>query len=450
MSTFGTRVRELRQAKGLSQQALAGDGISPGYVSLIESGKRTPSPAAVARLAERLGVSVNDLVAQPAQEPSPAVSQAAQLEINFARLALGNGSPDEALRTLGNLHLDELDSATACDAALVLAESLEKSGHVDRAVAVLEALVERCTREESWLTFAQASSALSIMYIESGDTRRAASSAEAAVSSVEAAGLTGTEEHVQLCSVLVFALVEGGDLMYASLRAEELIEIADRTGSARARGSVYWNAATVAHERGRVAEALRLTDRASVLLTQDASSRDIPRLRLNYARIRLELPEPRPADALGHLDAADSDPALAGSTLDLGVAKTLRGRAHLQLGAIDDAAEHAAGALQLLGPSAHVERVSALLLLGDVGTAHLNLDLAKEAYGEARDVLTRMMPTRRVARLWRELADSLRNFGDHHGAITAYDEALRLVGMAPRPEISRSLTTSGRGTYSLS
>jgi Flp pilus assembly protein TadD len=60
------------------------------------------------------------------------------------------------------------------------------------------------------------------------------------------------------------------------------------------------------------------------------------------------------------------------------------------------------------------------------------------------------MPTRRVARLWRELADSLRNFGDQHGAITAYDQALRLVGMAPRPEISRNLTSSGRGTYSVS
>ena len=60
-----------------------------------------------------------------------------------------------------------------------------------------------------------------------------------------------------------------------------------------------------------------------------------------------------------------------------------------------------------------------------------------------------MMPTRRVARLWRELADSLRSFGDHHSAIAAYDQALRLVGIGPRPEIGRGLTTLGRGTYSV-
>ena len=246
MSTFGTRVRELRQAKGLSQQALAGDGISPGYVSLIESGKRTPSPTAVARLAERLDVPVSELVDEP--ETAPVVSESARLEVNFARLALGNGNPAEALRTLGNLELDRLDSATACDASLVLAESLQQTGNLDRAVAVLEALADRCTREEAWLTFAQASCALSIMYIESGDTGRAAESAEVAVTAVEAAGLTGSEEHLRLCSVLMFALVERGDLMYASLRAEELIEVAESTGSSAARGAVYWNAATVAHD----------------------------------------------------------------------------------------------------------------------------------------------------------------------------------------------------------
>src|SRR4051794_23575444 len=138
MSTIGTRVRELRQAKGLTQQALVGDGISPGYVSLIESGKRTPSPAAVARLAERLGVSVDELVAEPAAEPVvPMVSEAARLDVNFARLALANGNPAEALGTLGKVKLEELDSATACDAALVLAESLQQTGNLDRAVAVL-------------------------------------------------------------------------------------------------------------------------------------------------------------------------------------------------------------------------------------------------------------------------------------------------------------------------
>ena len=117
MSTIGTRVRELRQAKGLTQQALVGDGISPGYVSLIESGKRTPSPAAVARLAERLGVSVDELVADTTPEPvAPVVSETARLEVNFARLALANGNPDEALRTLSTSRAVSASSCNGCRA----------------------------------------------------------------------------------------------------------------------------------------------------------------------------------------------------------------------------------------------------------------------------------------------------------------------------------------------
>ena len=50
-SSIGSRIRELRVAKGLTQMAIAGPGISAGYVSLVESGKRTPSADMVARFA---------------------------------------------------------------------------------------------------------------------------------------------------------------------------------------------------------------------------------------------------------------------------------------------------------------------------------------------------------------------------------------------------------------
>ena len=95
MSTIGTRVRELRQAKGLTQQALAGNGISAGYVSLIESGKRTPSDDVVRRLASdsasRRGPGRDD-------EPAPRRADQARMEMNFARMALANGNPREAVR----------------------------------------------------------------------------------------------------------------------------------------------------------------------------------------------------------------------------------------------------------------------------------------------------------------------------------------------------------------
>ncbi|MGN5376796.1 helix-turn-helix domain-containing protein [Streptomyces lasalocidi] len=58
---FGRRLRKLRQARGLSQTALAGDGMSTGYLSRLESGARQPTERAVAYLAVRLDLEPSGL-----------------------------------------------------------------------------------------------------------------------------------------------------------------------------------------------------------------------------------------------------------------------------------------------------------------------------------------------------------------------------------------------------
>ena len=448
MSTVGIRLRELRLAKGLSQLALSGDGISPGYVSLIESGKRNPSAAVLRRLADRLGVPVDQLLdPESAPQPDTSAMQHGKLEVNFARLALANGNPAEAVRCLAAVALDKVDSQTACDAALVLAESLQQTGQLDRAVGVLETLIGRARAEQAWVTLATASTVTAVMYIEAGDIARSTEVAQRALTEVEAAGLVGTDEHIRLASVLVSALVERGDFVFASRHMEDLLEVADRVGSSRARGSVYWNAGALAHERGRLNDAVRLTNRAVALLGEEDLSRDLPRLRMHYAWLLLNSPVPLPVEALSQLDRAESDPSLAGSRLDLGTAATFRGRAHLLLGQVDEAAECAARALQLLGPSEHIERVSALLLLGDVGSIQLDMDLALESYREAEQVLSVMKDSRRGAQLWRQLGDSWRELGELQRAVVAYDRSFTLVGLAPRPMSQRAPGRHQRGAH---
>jgi transcriptional regulator with XRE-family HTH domain len=61
---FGSRVRELRKAKRLSQEALAERaGLHWVYVSGIERGLRAPTLDVVGRLASALGVSPAELFA---------------------------------------------------------------------------------------------------------------------------------------------------------------------------------------------------------------------------------------------------------------------------------------------------------------------------------------------------------------------------------------------------
>ncbi|MET9603364.1 helix-turn-helix domain-containing protein, partial [Streptomyces sp. NPDC006459] len=80
---FGHRLKKLRLAQGLSQTALAGEGMSTGYLSRLESGARQPTDRAVGYLADRLGLQSSDF-------EEPATGSLA----HALTLASSTGSPD--------------------------------------------------------------------------------------------------------------------------------------------------------------------------------------------------------------------------------------------------------------------------------------------------------------------------------------------------------------------
>jgi len=64
MRKLGERVRELREARGITQEALAFDaGIHVNHLSTVERGEANPSFLVLVSLAKVLGVSVAELVA---------------------------------------------------------------------------------------------------------------------------------------------------------------------------------------------------------------------------------------------------------------------------------------------------------------------------------------------------------------------------------------------------
>ncbi len=59
---FGERVRELRVARGLSQEQLASkSGMHRTYLGSIERGERNPSLKNIAAIAKALGVTLSQL-----------------------------------------------------------------------------------------------------------------------------------------------------------------------------------------------------------------------------------------------------------------------------------------------------------------------------------------------------------------------------------------------------
>ena len=63
METLGERLRALRAEKDITQAQLAGSiFVSESYIALIESGKRNPSTAIVAKLSDFFGISADYLL----------------------------------------------------------------------------------------------------------------------------------------------------------------------------------------------------------------------------------------------------------------------------------------------------------------------------------------------------------------------------------------------------
>jgi len=432
METLGARLRRLREEAGLSQAGLGSGHLSTSYVSLIESGRRVPSARALEHLAERLGTTVAHLRDGIATDQ---VSQV-RLEVDLAQLDAVRGEPRRAVERLSALDQDVLPQDVRAQVQLAMGRALRASGDLEAASSLLEDLVTTARRAGLALVHAEAATLLLVTYLEAGDLHRAVDVGEQALAVAEEAGIEGTDEQVRLASSLVWACVARGDLLYAQHRAEAALAVAERSGSRRARGSVYWNAAIVAEGRGDVSEAHRLTTRALALLGEDTEGLDVSRLRLHLGWLLLRGDAPDPEAALEQLARAQAGLEVAQSVPDLAGVEVERGRAHLMAGRLDDAETAARRALEILGEGPRAEAAHARLVLGDVQEARGDVPGALATYRDAVAALSLMGAGRQAAQAMRGLGDRLLRCGDAQAAARAYAGALSEAGIsspAPAP-----------------
>ncbi len=86
--TLGTALRELRQRRGLSQEALAERAnLSRNFVAQIERGESMPTVATLSRLADALATTVGQMLGEEADPGEPAATVAVPLVAD--RIAAG-------------------------------------------------------------------------------------------------------------------------------------------------------------------------------------------------------------------------------------------------------------------------------------------------------------------------------------------------------------------------
>ena len=134
---FGVRLRRLRTAARLSQAELAGHQVHPSYVSLLESGRRAPTPPVLAVLAARLGVPVDELRGDTLGDvASTLVLAASAVALGRHADAVALLAPYAELLTPDRLVTDPRLFAVG----IAYAAALEQSGRLEDATRILEHL----------------------------------------------------------------------------------------------------------------------------------------------------------------------------------------------------------------------------------------------------------------------------------------------------------------------
>lgn len=315
-TTVGERIRQLRERRGMSQAALtAGIPLSSSYVSLIETGKREPSPQVVATIAERLGCSAEYLATGRGGEEAKDL----ELELRFAELALRSGDAETArtrfadvLRHAVEWGYDDL----VHDARWGLCRAQEKLGDLEAAIEGLQ-LLAREERLPGSISRTAVVNGLCRTWLETGDLTRSVELAETTLHDLRTQGQADGDEALELTSTLVACYYTRGDISSAHRLARNLIAEAERGGSSRARAAAYWNAGVVAEARGDLRTAHVYTDRALALYGESDNARNLALVRMNCAWLLLRLPEADHRQARTLLQQALKDLLQVGSQVDV-------------------------------------------------------------------------------------------------------------------------------------
>ena len=420
---FGKRLRQLRRARSLTQGDLAGDDVTIGYVSRIESGQRRPDARLVRLFAERLDVSVDALVI--GVDDAASATRLAEAEV---RWALQTGDAAGGLDLANGLLNGATDGDEAVRARLLYAEALEASGHLQDAIVELAAVVSAT----DGVIQAEAATSLCRCYREAGELQRAITVGQTELARLVELGLGESDWSVRLTVTVAAAYFEQGDTNHAVRLCREACDRADSTGSVRARASAYWNASIMESRRGATESAVSLAELALDMLRLDESARDYARLQIQLGIMLIRLDPPRLEEASEALHAARAQLIKDnGAAADLANCDVALARVSMMAGDTAAATTAAHRAIDSLHGEAPIALTEALVVLGELAAGAGDLAQARGYIEQAVAALTAAGSDRAAAQLWFDLAARLQALGQTEAALEAYRSASVAAGLLP-------------------
>ncbi len=434
--TIGERLLRLRRERGLSQQQLAGSGLSTAQVSRIEAGKRQPSVRAIRLLARELRVTPEYL------ETGHAMTTAESLELRLAdvevRIHFGEDL-SEVLVVLEDVYheIKRAGNPVLLSRALADLGSVAASqGRNREAVSLLERAIE--TGDVHPATHPHVFTALARTYWLLDDYERYANLMESCLQRLaecpsEETAVARTTYMTQLSYALscLGEFDRARDLLLQVSEDEE--QRADLYGRAR----LCWSLARLLGSEGKLHSALEYARRSIALL--EASEDDVHLGRAHLLCGLIFNLDDRAQEASKQLDLAE---ALLGpriEPIDLGQLRTEQAKSLAELGDPEQALAYAQEAARLLErdpdylSSAWYALAKAHAVRGDLDEACTYFEKAIEGIEGDRGG-------------WREAVQACRGWALVLRKAGRRDDAARVLGRAA--EITRRATSRATVTES--
>lgn len=423
-TSFGATLRRMRLERGLRQRDLAGDDISPSYISFLESGRRAPTERVLRHLARRLGCDVTDL--RPAPKPEDSLSEEVRVELRLARLALVVGHLTEAERRFRQIAADHRGQPQVNrETGFGLAQVWELTGRHRQAAEAYQ----QCLVDASQHRLACAVGAVRCL-ARLDDPAAALQAARRAQDELADAGLGISDLAVEIHALTATIHCETREPAAARQAIETAIRMLPQINDPDRLTEIYWRASLAAHRAGKPARALELAERVAVAGADESRARTAAVLRMAEGGLLLRQEAPDPAgahsaltEALDRFRRAGNPPEMLRCRLDLARALVMLGRCDEADALAEEIANHPA--------TPPGERVQARLLGAASRLRAGDTAAARDACRTASHELEAIADSTGLPRLWTELGELLSRAGDAQGAVRAYRRATQGLGFEP-------------------
>src|SRR3954466_4417155 len=380
---LGERLRQLRVAAGLTQSELAGERFSKEYVSQIERGKTRPTRETIEWLAVRLGVDAGFLA------NGVATDERGRLEGALARAeALVEAARnDEAVVEYQTL----VPAARAMGVPEPEVRALTGAGRTQMRVGSLRPALELLNEARalveggsfSDLERAEVFYALGVCRYHLNSVQTALGLLNEALSLAERSGMPSDSLRSNILSWRSRCWRRMRDYEAAREDIERALQLAEDANDPRTIGAAFFQASLVADREGHWVLAPSYAEKARAAYEELSDRVHVGQLTNNLGGLNFLLG--KTDEAIGLLKEAFGIALDTGRDADAAQAVSSLAQIHLRTGNVEQAADQARQALQLLhGQEDYLDEIgNAQLVLGRSLLEQGLLDEAEEAFAAA-------------------------------------------------------------------